>query len=158
MSDLVLETRARRAYELGRLRWSLRVAPFILVASAAVVACGRPLGDSGAICLSLLLLAAGLGFAGGSAGRAVVPGLAAGTVALVLPLLVRTLGHVCFGPACMPYCLPASVLGGAVAGALIARQAAGHDRQLPFLLAALALAGLTGALGCTLAGTAGVLG
>jgi hypothetical protein len=158
MSDLVLETRARRAYELGRLRWSLRIVPFVLAAAGAALAGGRPLAESGALCLTLLPLAVGLGFAGGSMGRAVVPGLKAGSFALALPLLVRTLGHACIGPACIPYCLPASVVGGAIAGALIASRAVGEERETPFLLAALVLAGLMGSLGCTLAGFAGVAG
>jgi hypothetical protein len=155
MSDLVLETRARRAYELGRLRWALRIAPFVLAATAAVIALGRPIDLSCALCAALLPLSVGLAFRGGSAGHAVVPGLLAGSVALAMPLLVQTLGHVCLGPSCMEFCLPACVVGGAIAGLLIARRARGEPR---FALAALAIAGLTGALGCTLAGLAGVVG
>ena len=40
--DLRLQARARRAYELGRLLAALRLAPFVLAAAVAAIACGRP--------------------------------------------------------------------------------------------------------------------
>lgn len=58
----------------------------------------------------------------------------------------------------MSLCLPACVVGGAAAGAVIAKLAARHERDPLFLGSALAVAGLMGALGCTIAGTAGVAG
>jgi len=67
-------------------------------------------------------------------------------------------GHACFGPACMSLALPACVVGGGLAGVVIARTTVRRDADLPFVLGALAVAALTGALGCTLAGAAGVLG
>ncbi len=158
LTDQVLEVRARRAYELGRLRRSLRVAPFVLIAAGAAMASGRPLGSSCALAVGILALAAGLGFAGGGAGRAVLPGLAGGSAALAMPLLVGTVGFACIGPACMSFCLPSCVLGGAIAGALIAVRARREERESSFALPALLLAGLTGALGCTMAGVAGVVG
>jgi hypothetical protein len=88
----------------------------------------------------------------------VLPGLLGGSVALALPLLVPTLGHLCLGPACMSLCLPVCVLGGAIAGALIGAKARGEEHEAPFVLSALAITFLTGALGCTLAGLAGVGG
>jgi hypothetical protein len=157
-SEASLEYRARRAYELGRLRWSVRLAPAVMAAAAAAIAAGRPAGMSCAFGALLLLLAVALAYAGGSAGRAVVPGLKSGAAALAMPLLVGTLGHACLGPACMSLCLPACVAGGALAGAFIARRAAGEEREPAFVLAALAVAGLTGAMGCTMAGLAGVGG
>ena len=157
-SEALLQFRARRAYELGRLRWSLRLAPAVIAAAAVSIAAGRPAGMSCAFGAVLLPLAVALAYAGGSAGRAVVPGLKSGAAALAMPLLVGTLGHACFGPACMLLCVPACVVGGAVAGALIARLAAREEREPGFVLAALAVAGLTGAMGCTMAGLAGVGG
>ena len=41
-NELTLQVRARRAYEVGRLRWSLRFAPAVAAAFVAAVACGRP--------------------------------------------------------------------------------------------------------------------
>ncbi|OLC74630.1 MAG: hypothetical protein AUH83_09450 [Deltaproteobacteria bacterium 13_1_40CM_4_68_19] len=156
--DLRLQARARRAYELGRLLAALRLAPFVLAAAVAAIACGRPFPVTCALALPLLLLSVGLAYAGGPAGRAVVPGLLAGAGALAAPLLMATVGHACFGPACMSLALPACVAGGGLAGVVIARTTVRRDADLPFVLGALAVAALTGALGCTLAGAAGVLG
>ncbi|OLD09563.1 MAG: hypothetical protein AUI90_03830 [Deltaproteobacteria bacterium 13_1_40CM_3_69_14] len=140
--DLRLQARARRAYELGRLLAALRLAPFVLAAAVAAIACGRPFPVTCALALPLLLLSVGLAYAGGPAGRAVRPGLLAGAGALAAPLLMATVGHACFGPACMS----------------LALTTVRRDADLPFVLGALAVAALTGALGCTLAGAAGVLG
>jgi hypothetical protein len=155
---LTLEARARRAYELGRLRRASSLAPFILLGAAAAFACGRPLLLTTSLAGVLLPVCVGLAFAGGPAGRGVVPGLLAGAAALAMPLLVMTIGHACFGDACLSLCLPACVVGGAAAGAVIAKLAARHERDPRFLGSALAVAGLMGALGCTIAGTAGVAG
>lgn len=87
-----------------------------------------------------------------------MPGLVAGTVALACPVLLHTVGHACLGPSCMMLGIPACVVGGAAAGALIASRAAGEESGGRFLLAAATVAGLMGALGCSLAGAAGVLG
>src|SRR2546428_13838062 len=103
MSDF-LETRARRAYELGRLRWSLRVAPFILAAAAAAVAGGRPIEGRGFLCAALLSIAAGLGFAGGSGGPAWVSGRLARRAAVLLALSLRTLWPIWIRPRSLSYC------------------------------------------------------
>jgi hypothetical protein len=156
-NELTLPSLARRAYELGRLRWALRFALPVLAAMGAALACGRPAGICYALAAALLPLAVGLPFAGGSAGRAVPSGLMAGGLAMVTPLLVGTLGHLCGSDLCMTLCLPACFIGGAMAGALVAwRSPRGHE--LSFLLPAFLVAGLMGALGCTLSGAAGVLG
>lgn len=155
---VALEVRARRAYELGRVRAALRVAPFVFAAAVAAVACGRPAAMTGVLATTLLVVSAGVSYAGGPAGRGVVPGLVAGAAPLVMPLLMATVGHACFGPACLALCLPACVVGGAVAGVVIARSAARQEPDPPFVAAAVAVAALTGALGCTIAGVAGVLG
>jgi len=155
---LLLERRARRAYELGRLRSALRLLPFVVLATVAALASGRPITLALPIGGALLALCLGLSFAGRAPGRAVVPGLLAGGAALVMPLLVATVGHACFGPACMPFCLPACVVGGAIAGAVIARMAVAQGPDPAFLAPALAIAALTGSLGCTISGAAGVVG
>ncbi len=155
---LLLERRARRAYEWGRLRSALRILPFVVLATAAAIASGRPLTLALAVLGVLSPLSVGLSFAGRAPGRAVVPGLLAGGAALAMPLLVATLGHACFGPACMTYCLHACIVGGAIAGAVIARTAVAQGPDPAFLLPALAIAALTGSLGCTISGAAGVIG
>ncbi|MGE5048433.1 MAG: hypothetical protein ACM3PC_07710 [Deltaproteobacteria bacterium] len=157
-TDLALEARARRAYEWGRVRASLRLAPVVFAGAAAALACGRPLWSTCAVAGVLLPLALGLSIGGGTGGRAVIPGLVAGTVALACPVLMHTVGHACLGPACMTLGIPACIVGGAAAGALIASRAAREESGGRFLVAALSVAGLMGALGCSLAGAAGVLG
>jgi hypothetical protein len=156
-NDLALETRARRAYELGRLRSSLRLAPFVLAAGTAAIAAGRPAVLTCTLCGLLLALVAVLSWRGGPMGRAVTPGLVAGSAALAMPLLMATVGHACFGPACMRLGLPACIAGGALAGVVIARTAA-RQPELSFIAAAVGIAALTGTLGCTIAGAAGVAG
>jgi len=155
---VALEVRARRAYELGRLRAALRVAPFVLAAAAAAIACGRPAALTGALAGTLLLLCVGAAFVGGPGGRGIMPGLMAGVAPLTMPLLMATLGHASFGPACLSLCLPACVVGGAVAGVVIGRSAARLEPDRRFVAAAVAVAALMGALGCTIAGVVGVLG
>jgi len=157
-NDLVLLARARRAYELGRLRSALRMAPFALAAALVALTAGRPPALTAALTCVLLALAIGFLYRGGIAGRAVGPGLLAGTAALAMPLLMATFGHACFGPACLKLGLPACVAGGALAGFVIARAAAREEPHLRFVAAAAAIAASTGSLGCTIAGAAGVLG
>jgi len=157
-SDLILEQRARRAYELGRLRLALRLLPFVAAGTAVAILCGRPPAPTLALGGALLALSVLLVHAGGGAGRGVVPGLIAGAAPLAMPLLMITVGHACFGDACMRLCLPACVAGGATAGVVVARTAARHAGDWRFVSAALAVAALTGAMGCSTAGAAGVLG
>lgn len=155
----MLKLEARRAYEIGRVRAALRVAPIVLLAAAAAALCGRPLGLTCALGALVLSLAVGLGWRGGAGGRAVPAGILAGIAAFALPIAVQTIGHLCLGDACMVLCQPACVVGGALAGALIALRAARESEgELLFVAAAITLAGLLGALGCTLAGASGVLG
>jgi hypothetical protein len=157
-SETALRSRARRAYDLGRLRWSLRLLPFVAAAAGLALLCGRPLELSCLLSAPLLVLAVGLSFAGGTGARAVAPGLTAGVFALVLPLAVGTVGHACLGPSCMSLCLPACIGGGALSGAFLAFRAAREEQSARYLVAGFALAGLMGSLGCTMGGAAGVVG
>ncbi len=153
--------RARRAYELGRLRWSLMrslcVAPFLLAALAP----RQQLATTAASVALLFAVAVALSFYGRAAGRALFPALAAGLVPLAAPLGMCVLGHACGSARCMSLCLPACCVGGLVAGAIVAaraRKEANLDERRLFLGAACVLVALTGAIGCTVAGAAGVLG
>jgi hypothetical protein len=158
LSEAVLVARARRAYERGRWGRAARVVPFVIAAAVLAAACGRPVEVCAWLAAAVAALSIGLGVAGGGAGRAVLPGLSGGSAALAMPLLVRTFGPACFGPSCMSLCFPSCIAGGAVAGVLIGMRARGEERGLAFVAPALVVAGLLGALGCTLAGAAGVVG
>ena len=65
-SLVLLERRARRAYELGRLRAALRVAPVVAAGAAVALLCGRPLSLTAAVAAVLLVLSVSLLHAGGS--------------------------------------------------------------------------------------------
>jgi hypothetical protein len=159
MAQIDLELRARRAYELGRARLGLKAAGAALLLGVAALLLGRPPGLTGILCCALLPLAAVLAFRGRAAGRAVWPGLAVGSAAMLLPLSVGTIGRLCLGPACMRFCLPACVLGGVLSGAALATLASREgEGGREFLLAGVVVAALTATLGCTLAGAGGVAG
>src|SRR5207237_7621627 len=109
--------------------------------------------------LFLLPLAGVLAFRGRAGGRAVWPALVAGGTAMLLPLGVVAAGAAWLGVDCMRFCLPACVVGGALAGAAIASlAAAAQDGEGEFLLSGISLSALTASLGCGPAGDAGLAG
>jgi hypothetical protein len=158
-TDDALRARARRAYELGRLRRAshvlVAVAPMIAL---SLVVCHRPAWSAlgGA---ALLALAVGFRWRGGAAGRAVLPGLVAGSAPPVLPFLLRTSGYCCVGGVCWSVCMLGCIAGGAFAGAAIGiASAAEREQRWHFIGAAAALAAALGVLGCALVGAAGIAG
>jgi hypothetical protein len=160
--DLVsLQARARRAYEAGRLWRALRTAALVAPLGLAALA---PHQSGPAVCgavSALFAAVAALSFRGRAGAEAIAPGLLAGLPALALPLGVRVLGHACGSSACFTLCLPACCVGGAIAGAallLSARRQSDPSRKREYLAAALALAALTGSIGCAVAGVSGILG
>ncbi|HEV8324652.1 MAG TPA: hypothetical protein VG389_23745 [Myxococcota bacterium] len=153
-----LEARARRAYERGRLAAGVRRAwPVVPMAMLSLAGCQRPVFTlvAGAV---LAAAAVGLVWRGEAWGRAVVPGLVAGTLPLLLPILVRQL-HACPGGSCAGACLVACTVGGLAAGAALGVRAVRLESgRLSYLIAGAVIAGLTGALGCAVSGVAGVVG
>ncbi len=158
MSDSQLERRGRRMYELGRARWAsqvlLVVLPLILVARII----GRPTALVFALGGTLSLLAFALATAHDRYARAVLAGVLAGLPAFAVPLLLRSMGVVRLCGATVDPCLPATFVAGILAGALVSIRAVDEKRHLSFWLAAVAAAALTGTLGCSVAGSAGVVG
>ena len=152
------EHRARRAYELARLRRAaLAFAPVLALVVIAMIT-GRRSGPTLAFGSGLFVLGVVLLWYGHDIRRAVLPGLAAGLVPLAFAICARQVGHACMGDACMAVCVPACAAGGLVAGALIARSAIRGKRSLGFWLAASGVALFTGAMGCVCAGASGLLG
>jgi hypothetical protein len=156
-ADTVLETRARRAYELGRALLGMRRAALVLpMAAVSLVVCGRPT----ATCIDAALLAIVVGLCewrGERLGRGARIGLWAGVVALAFPVCVQITGHACGASFCALYptiCL----LGGVAAGAVLVTWGARAGLALPGLAAAGVVAGLAGSLGCLIGGVGGVLG
>jgi hypothetical protein len=150
-----LEHQARRRYEWARLRSALfGFAPVLAIVAITAVVGHRP----------SVTAALGIGtFAGGvfmlwygrKLKHAVLPGVVAGLVPLVLALCASHFHH-CDGEICVSLCIPACATGGIVAGLLVA--AVGHRQGagMPFWLASSSLALLTGAMGCSGVGSAGV--
>jgi len=89
--------------------------------------------------------------------KAVLPGIAAGLVPLVLALCANQM-HVCGPDGCSSLCVPACTLGGVVAGLAVA--AVGNQRRagIWFWFSASSLALLTGAMGCACIGYSGIVG
>lgn len=160
MEPLRMRHRARRSYELGRLRHAASVAwpvPALVLLSAVGQA---DAALHGAIGFALLAVAVWLPFRGGSAGRAVMPGLVVGLVPMLVPLVVVRLGVACFGAGCWSNaCIAGCIAGGAGAGVALGLRAGQLDvERVQWLAAAATVASLTGALGCAFAGVLGLSG
>lgn len=157
-SDLAMERRARVAYELGRLR-SASLRALLVLPVAALMLWVRPEPQTVALLALLVATVVGLLWRGESFGRAASTGLLAGAVPLVAPTLVRSGGHCCIAGLCTTICMVACVGAGMVAGGVVALRA-GHEHQGhgAFMVTAAFVAGLTGVLGCTIMGAAGILG
>jgi len=159
MERTELYARARRAYEAGRAKMALQAVTGAASLGVVAVALGRPWPQIALLGAFLVPLCGVLAFRGRAAGRAVWPGLGAGGIAMLFPIGVLFAGHAWLGPGCMRFCLPACVVGGAVAGVAIATVASRQDDgEGEFLLGGIAIAALAASLGCTLAGGAGLLG
>ena len=159
MNEGAGRARARRAYEMGRwlsgLRLGLFVVPMVVLSGAVAGAAAW----AAAVGVALFALVTVLAWRGQSYGRAVVPGLLAGSVPLLLPLALRSSGLCCVGGVCLPLCMIACTAGGTVAGiALGLRSAAERESRATFLVAATSIAALAGVLGCVIVGTAGIVG
>ncbi|HEY6558728.1 MAG TPA: hypothetical protein VI072_15700 [Polyangiaceae bacterium] len=153
-----LMRRARRAYELARLKRAvLGFAPVLLLVIVAMALGNRPLPVFG--------LGAGL-FVGGVAllwygrdpARAVLPGVLAGVIPLCFALCASRIGHVCHGDGCVSVCLYACSAGGLLAGAGIGWYAQSRRCSRKLLFPAAGFAVLTGAMGCSCVGYTGVIG
>jgi hypothetical protein len=152
------EHRMRVLYELGRLAWASRMLLLIVPLLFVAWRIGRPAGLLWPVGGALALLACGFAFVHLTYQRATMAGMVAGLPALLLPWIFRVAGEVCVAGKCFDPCLPSCLLAGALAGSLVAVRAVREERHWPFWLAALAVAGLLGTLGCSVAGGAGVLG
>jgi hypothetical protein len=157
-------SRAKNAYEWGRAQMALTHAliafPAMLIALISpasrvhIAACGG----------ALFCVVAIFSFLGGTQGRSVMPGLLAGFLPLVVPAILRTLGHGCTGMECCltgrcPTCLVACVGSGLVAGAVIGIATLSESRRPWTLLGSAALIAITaGSLGCLVAGVSGIVG
>jgi hypothetical protein len=152
-----LEARARRAYERGRL-WSavVRALPLVPLVALATVGCSDQRGVF--LCGAALLGAVtGLLWRGQEFSAGVGPGVAAGLLPPLLPVVTRVTGHLCATGS--RYLLPVvcalgGLAGGVLLGVLAPAQRAG--RRVAFVVACV-VAALTGAIGCLLYGLVGLV-
>jgi len=151
------EHRARRAYEVARLRSAaVAFAPVLLLMTGAALV-GHRLGYTFAFGSALFALGVGLLWYGRGAKQAVLPGVAAGLVTLLFALCAKQ-AHGCVGDHCMMFCVPACLTGGAVAGIVVGAVGLRRVRGLGFWVAASGVALLTGAMGCACVGVPGLIG
>jgi hypothetical protein len=153
-----LAARARRAYEGGRLRWALQIGWIVLplIAISFVAVGASPVSAAtGALLLATATL---LRWRGQTASAAVRAGLAAGLIPFALLLTLKCgAGAFCALGGCMAHCARFCGFGGLAAGVLLALRARRHaEHVVQFLVAASAIAALTGLLGCFIGGLTGM--
>ena len=154
---LAARARARRAYEWGRLRRAaLGVAPVLPLVAVAAWLSARP-GTAWSFGLSAFALGTALLWVGREPQRAVLPGLAAGTVPLVLALCANRV-HMCGPDGCSTLCMPACIAGGVAAGAGLSLLGLRRRAGWAWWVGASTLTLLVGAMGCSCVGYSGVFG
>lgn len=157
LSPHLLESKARRAYEWSRVRRALLGAlPILVLAVPAVALATKPVWSALVGAGLMLGVVASLWFGHGLP-RVALLGVAAGTLPLSLVLCTWRVGHACAGAWCMPLCLGSSAVGGAAAGAIIARWAFEKRFSAGRLVVALGFGVLTGAMGSTCVGSRGLV-
>lgn len=155
-----LMLRARRAYELGRLRHALELSVWVLpLTGISLLAGTAPLHAAG-LAFVLFVLVTALAHRGQSLGRATTFGLAIGGAAAFLPVLARMIEPCCVGASCGLFCMPACVGGGVAAGALLGWRAAREKEQrTTFVFAAALTACIACGFGCCkMVGMGGIFG
>ncbi len=158
MNPEAVRKRVRRAYELARLRRALvGFAPILVLVAFATIVGGRYLIaiPAGALLFTGGVLAL---WYGQEPGRGVLPGAIGGSLALVLALCANQMGHFCTGERCMSWCLPACVAGGVLAGSIVSFVGLRQRRGVGYWASASGITLLTGALGCSCVGYAGIGG
>ena len=154
----VLKQRARRQYEVGRLRgalgWSI---PALVLAALVALLMGQM---SMPLVIGLVLYAASVGLLwwGRAPGRGVLPGLVYGLLPLGAALIANAHGHSCIGFACFRMCTLICFGGGLAAGLLIARLAVRSPNPSALFLSAASVAFLTGIIGGACMGIYPVIG
>lgn len=154
----VLKQRARRLYELGRLRGALGWSIPALILAALVAVVVRQASIPLAVGVTLYAASVGLLWWGRDPGRGVFPGLVFGLVPLGAALIANFHGHACIGAACFRICTMACFGGGLVAGLLMARVAVRSANPMALFLGGASVAFLTGVMGGACMGVYPVIG
>lgn len=150
--------RARVHYEWMRARRALLgFLPVFALVGATCALTDRP-DRALALGIVLFVLGAATLWYGRDLRRAVLPGVAAGMIPLLLVLGAHHVGHHCAGPTCTSLCLAACVTGGAFAGFWVGASSFARQARAGFWLVASTVALLTGAMACARLGLAGIGG
>jgi hypothetical protein len=153
-----IERRARVRYEWSRLKRAvIGFGPVSLIVVGAALLARHPMWTV-SFGAALFVLGAVLLWYGRDLKRAVIPGVAAGLIPLVLALCAIRVGHACTGDGCMMLCVPACTVGGLVAGLSVAAVGLSRRARPGFWVSASGVALLTGSMGCSCVGLSGVVG
>lgn len=152
------EAMMRRAYERGRAKRASIAALPVVVVGAIAYAMERELALVVVATALMFVAAAVFSFRGRGLGKGVLPGVAAGVVPFAAMHAARAYGHVCSGSSCFAVCVPASVVGGLVAGLFVGRLARRSDHVGSVWASAGIMAALTGSLACACLGVGGLIG
>ncbi|HWL84231.1 MAG TPA: hypothetical protein VNO21_00330 [Polyangiaceae bacterium] len=152
------EHRARLRYEWGRVRRALIGFAPILILVGGAVATARHRSLTACFGLATFVVGVAMLWYGRDLKRAVLPGIAAGAVPLVMALCASHVEHGCIGDGCMMLCVPACTAGGVIAGLAVSSIANARHRGVWFWVSASGIALLTGAMGCACPGYLGVVG
>jgi len=149
-----LTKRARRAYELGRIRSAARVAAFVGPVGALCVLMSPRKGEC--LCLLVVLLAfvIGMRWSNRRAGANANIGLIAGALPLMAGQVLALDPSICGGPGCI---LGASLVA-VVAGVWIAWRLRQSAESADGYLAVAGIALLAASVGCLALGVIGTLG
>ena len=157
-TDFAIARKARWAYELGRLRTASGVLLLVVPVLAVAKTVGRPPVLVFGLGAAVMLISLALASFNDRSARAVRIGVFAVLPAFVLNGLARELGLLPMAGTVLDPCLPASFVSGVLAGVLVSLRAIEESQPLSFWIAAIVVTALLGTLGCSVAGSGGVLG
>jgi hypothetical protein len=147
----------RRAYERGQwLRALQKLGLVVPLCAFALFMTQEPTR----VAIASVVLAIGtvvLWWRGQDLGRGASVGLLAGLMPMLLPLFTRSNVSCCMAGNCWSVCMVACIVGGVTAGGLVAYFARTREFGFRGLAACAGVASVTGALGCAMAGTIGIL-
>lgn len=157
LSDTELLAAARRTYERSRVAFALKVAAPVALIPAVSCVLGTSLASAAVLGVALVLAVALSTWRGGGFALGGISGLKAGVIPLAFAHGAKLFGHVCTPAGCTTLCVPACATGGLVAGALVEWWARRSERPNLTRGLGIGVSLLTGALGCSCVGYAGVI-
>lgn len=157
LSTEALQAAARGAYERARVRRAMAVAAPVALVPAVSFLLGTSRASAATLGVALVAVVAWVVWRGGAVALSGATGLKVGLIPLAFAHAAKAFGHVCTPAGCTTLCVPACAAGGVLAGGALEWFA--RRTQRPHLTRALGagVAALTGALGCSCVGYAGLL-